>query len=162
MSIGNEILRQNFQPFVLNSSWESHLFLPFRFFYGIKSVLYCMLTRILFLLLHDNFLRDMGGIIGKFFRFIFAQLLSNYIDVTDSLRHSLTGRLALSVISQLLWIDLDVLTFFTVLPPKIWRESHFMVSFFRRGGGGCKFLVILESWASDVLVDLVWLYSQEY
>ena len=43
------------------------------------------------------------------FEFLEAQLLSNYIDVTDSPRHSLTGRLAASAIPSCFRIGLDVL-----------------------------------------------------
>ena len=46
--------------------------------------------------------------------FLEVKLPSNYIEVTDSLPHSLTGRLALSAKRPLMWIDLDV-----ILPPTI-------------------------------------------
>ncbi len=39
---------------------------------------------------------------------LFLKLFSNYIDVTDLFRHSLTGRLAISAIYLLFGIDLNL------------------------------------------------------
>ena len=47
--------------------------------------------------------------------FLEAQVLPNYIDVTDSLRHSLIGCLAISIIYV---VCRSIWTFFTVLPPR--------------------------------------------
>ncbi len=55
----------------------------------------------------------------NYLRFLEAQLLSYFIDVTDSLRPPLMGRLAVSTISPLFVIRFRrSFAVFTVLPPK--------------------------------------------